>query len=142
MTANAMLRRHVRANKAYISTLVKIIAAPSPLASSRNGDAMLAPPKQGLRQRISRAKLNSGAPPGDRYKPTWWEIPPATLSNAGRIVLLREKPFNRPEIEAVQVTDEELRDVIFGDPAMHAMELYKSRVGRLAVAAVTGRPAG
>lgn len=71
-----------------------------------------------------------------------WEIPPATLSNAGRIVLMREKPDNRHAIEAVQVTDEELRDVIFGDPAMHSMELYKSRIDQLAIAEVTGRSAG
>lgn len=71
-----------------------------------------------------------------------WEVPPATLSNAGRIVLIRGKPGNRRAIEAVQVTDEELRDVIFGDPAMHPMELYKSRIDELAVAAVTGKSAG
>lgn len=71
-----------------------------------------------------------------------WEVPPATLSNAGRVVLIRERFDNRHAIEAVQVTDEELRDVIFGDPAMHSMELYKSRIDRLTVAAVTGRPAG
>lgn len=69
-------------------------------------------------------------------------MPPATLSNAGRIVLIRENFDNPRAIEAVQVTDEELRDVIFGDPAMHSMELYKSRIDQLALAAVTGRPAG
>lgn len=55
---------------------------------------------------------------------------------------MREKPDNRHAIEAVQVTDEELRDVIFGDPAMHSMELYKSRIDQLAIAEVTGRSAG
>lgn len=54
--------------------------------------------------------------------------------------MLRKSPRTLRGIEAVQVTDEELRDVIFGDPAMHPMQLYKKRIDELALAAVTGRP--
>ena len=71
-----------------------------------------------------------------------WDVPPATLSNAGRMVLLREKPAKRRVVEAVQVTDEDLRGVVFGDPEMHHMELYKQRIDELAIAAVTGRGLG
>lgn len=54
-------------------------------------------------------------------------------------MLLREKPGGiRHQIEAVHITDQELRDVIFGDPEMNRMELYKKMVYELAFAAVTG----
>lgn len=59
----------VRANKQYISTLVKIIAAPSPLASSSGGQG-----KRGLRQRISRTALSSGDSPGSRHIATRWVL--------------------------------------------------------------------
>jgi hypothetical protein len=66
------------------------------------------------------------------------------LSNAGRLVLLREKPGSQknPSIEAVVTDDGKLRDVIFGDPAMHAMLLYQERVEALAFAAMLGDDAG
>lgn len=56
----------VRANKQYISTLVKIIAAPSPLLVA-GGEA-----KQGLRQRLSRSTLSTSlVPTGGKYRPVW-----------------------------------------------------------------------
>ncbi|SMR48510.1 unnamed protein product [Zymoseptoria tritici ST99CH_1E4] len=111
----------VRADRQYLSTLTRIIAAPSPLSD--------ASPKQRMKQgNTSAADL----------KPLKWEVPPATLSNAGRMVLLRERPGKKGTVEAVQVTDEQLREVIFGDPEMHHMDLYKRRIDELAIAAVTG----
>lgn len=68
-----------------------------------------------------------------------WEIPPTTLSAAGRLVVLRKRPAGRGEedVEAVTVDDELLRTVVYGDPMKHMMSLYKKRVERLAVRAVT-----
>lgn len=54
----------VRANKQYISTIVRIIVAPSPLASANSSNG-----RQGLRQRMSRAALKSDVSSGGRYQP-------------------------------------------------------------------------
>ncbi|CAK1365098.1 unnamed protein product [Cercospora beticola] len=125
----------VRADRSYMSTIVRIVAAPSPMSTPTTTNT--------LRKYASRQTMKGGYQPGNKYQPPRWEVPPATLSNAGRMVLLRERPGSRRRaIEAVQVTDEELRDVIFGDPEMHRMELYKQRIDELAVAAVTGRDDG
>lgn len=119
----------VRADRQYLGTLGRMIAAPSPKPSSAE--------LHGLRAKVSRQKLA-----GDRKLPPRFEVPPATLSNAGRLVLLREKPGRNRGVEAVQVTDHDLRKVVFGDPECHRMDLYKRRVDELAVAAVTGRELG
>lgn len=94
----------------------------------------------------------------DGKKPIW-PVPQSTMSNAGRLVLLRpvlnkvskrakvlglgggtQKPFasGDEKIEAVMISDEQLRAVVFGDPMVHSMRLYKQRVDALAVHAVTG----
>lgn len=121
----------VRADRSYMSTIVRIVAAPSPTSASNATNT--------LRKLVSRQTLKGGFQAGNKYQPPRWELPPATLSNAGRMVLLREKPNSkRHAIEAIQVTDEQLRDVIFGDPDMHRMDLYKKRIDELAIAAVRG----
>ncbi|PNS15247.1 Protein phosphatase 2C 4 [Sphaceloma murrayae] len=72
-----------------------------------------------------------------------WKVPPAALSCAGRLVLMREKPGSvgagDGRIEVCAVSDDLLRGVVFGDPAMHSMSLYARRVEMLAFRAVTGR---
>lgn len=80
----------------------------------------------------------------------YWRVPPCTLSNAGRLVLLRARgPGNsrgaaspsalvkspplppREEVEACGITDAELRGLVFGDPFMHSMDLYARRIETL-----------
>ena len=58
---------------------------------------------------------------------------------AGRLVVLRQRPDAKGEddVEAVTVDEEILREVVYGDPEKHMMTLYKSRIERLAVRAVT-----
>lgn len=94
-----------------------------------------------------------------------WPVPMATLSNAGRLVIMRVPPppghghnprkasssnlqrsssilwekDNLSRVTAHKVTDDQLRGVVFGDPAMHAMEVYLRRVDMLALKAVTAR---
>lgn len=124
----------VRADKQYIYCLGRLIAAPAP-------EVNMAPAPQGLLTKKSRQRLrrnNAKSAKGLTPAPIW-PVPEATLSNAGRLVLLRKKPARRQGIEAVCVSDEQLRDVVFGDPSMHDMKLYKRRIDELAVAAVTGR---
>jgi len=124
----------VRADRAYLGSLVKLLAAPAPSTSTRAR----------LRERVSRPNLRgTGARPAGAGPLPYWPVPEGTLSNAGRLVLLREKPRTSSHaVEAVQVTDGELRDVMFGDPAMHPMTVYKQRLDTLAFAAVSGNEAG
>lgn len=116
----------------------------------------------------SRSRSHSGPPapsngmlaPSVPVMPVW-RVPASTLSNAGRLVVLRSgNPFaprrgsgsgsgsgnGRDVVQerlaqgvvAQTVTDEQLRGVIWGDPVCHVMRLYKLRVETLAVGAVTG----
>lgn len=89
----------------------------------------------------------------DGKKPVW-AVPENTLSNAGRLVVLRpvlakvrkrrgflemgKEDVGEERVEAVVTNDEQLRRVVFGDPMVHSMWLHKERVEKLAVGAVTG----
>lgn len=139
----------VRAEPAYIRSLLDLLAAPNPsggptnchktnaaisslgaLGASMSGlDLSLKPTKsrQNLRKEFAQ-KL-------------WWDVPPATLSNAGRLVALRvaRGKSESDGIGAFVVTDEELRKVVFGDPIMHQMGVYRRRIEALAFRAVTGK---
>ncbi|KAH8690232.1 Alpha/Beta hydrolase protein [Talaromyces proteolyticus] len=76
-----------------------------------------------------------------------WKVPEATLSLAGRLVVLRttssssssKKKKARRMIEAVIASDADLRGLVFGDPLMHAMDLYAQRIEQLATEEVVGR---
>lgn len=120
----------------YLTSLAKLLLAPAPEPNANSNHR--------LRNKVSRSVLpSSQAQPTRSRGPPRWPVPDATLSVAGRMVLLREKPGSRDRvIEAAQVTDEELRGKIFGDIAMHPMVLYKRRVDELAFAAISGRDTG
>lgn len=122
----------VRADVPYMKSLARLFAASTPKPISGKG----------LRSKASRLALkgqDSGLSPGSA--PTW-PVPEAALSNAGRLVLLREKPGNTAKVEATYLSDGQLRDVVFGDPVMHHIEVYQRRIFDLATAAVTGRDKG
>ncbi|KAK4958869.1 hypothetical protein LTR10_003666 [Elasticomyces elasticus] len=120
----------VRADWAYVKSLARLVAAPAPVTGGR--------PR--LRERVSRQKLRDDLPLTTPNRAIRWPVPEASLSAAGRMLLLREKPGTKTHaVEAVSLTDGELRGVVFGDPAMHHMALYKQRVDDLAFAAVSGR---
>ena len=72
-----------------------------------------------------------------------WSVPPGTLSNAGRLIVLRENQGStavaEDDIKAEITSDQELRGVIFGDPVMHMMKVYARRVEILATKAVTAK---
>ncbi|KAF2001655.1 alpha/beta-hydrolase [Amniculicola lignicola CBS 123094] len=105
-----------RADKNVVKSLLKLYAAPAPSSKSK----------------LSASSTSISAP--------MWNIPPSTLSTAGRIVVLRQIPAGKGEdnIEAVTVDDEILRSVVYGDPVKHMMSLYRARVEKMAVDAVTG----
>ncbi|KAI3325118.1 alpha/beta-hydrolase [Xylariaceae sp. AK1471] len=164
-----------RADKAYVKSLLELFAAPAPTTvKNKDSTKLLTPPAntppkpskpQGKKSKsslaskaskvsmksnqsllsISSTKTNKSKPPGPV-----WRVPPSTLSNAGRIVVLRsgnphakfkrtktvEERLNEGVIAQV-ASDEKLRSVIWGDPVCHVMKLYAARIEVLAVAAVT-----
>jgi hypothetical protein len=164
-----------RADKAYVKSLLELFAAPAPttaknkdpiksLTASTNPLPKSSKPqekksKSSLASKaskvsmksnqslhsISSTKTNKSKPPGPI-----WRVPPSTLSNAGRIVVLRSgtphAKFKRTKtveerlgegVVAQVASDEKLRGVIWGDPVCHVMNLYAARIEVLAVAAVT-----
>ncbi|EXJ95235.1 hypothetical protein A1O1_00355 [Capronia coronata CBS 617.96] len=147
----------VRAERAYVKSLVDLLASPVPvLAANKPKVKMQRPaittcpstsPLTVLGASMSRLDLSllpSKKP--NKSKPAlgtgklWWEVPPATLSNAGRLIVLRVPDGGKEaDVTASIVKDEQLRQVIFGDPVVHAMDLYARRIEALAVRAVTGR---
>jgi hypothetical protein len=125
-----------RADKGYFFSLLDLYASPAP------GFAW------------------SVLDPRSKSKPSvWWRIPPSTLSNAGRLVLLRARgqmngrpavvqppvpgappPLPpREEVEAYGTTDADMRGIVFGDPLMHLMDLYSRRIEALARSSVKHR---
>ncbi|KAJ5613351.1 hypothetical protein N7510_006545 [Penicillium lagena] len=117
-----------RADKAYIVSLVDLYVTPAPgITLHRPSDNKIAP------------------------APNHWRVPPATLANAGQLILLRDRsPLNGPStiaparnpggpplprrelFEACVINDAQLRGVVFGDPLMHVMDLYARRIEILA----------
>lgn len=127
----------VRASREYVQSLVKLYLTPISSAT-----------KKGIKEILHASKSTSTlCGPANRPQLALpiavqtWTLPPATLSNAGRLVLLRSRHVarNQAEIEACCVSDAELRTVIFGDPAMHSMKVYSNRVENLLKMAVAGR---
>lgn len=127
-------------------------SANNPVTSSGN-----ARPK---RSRFQFSHPQSSNNRSSHHRRRYWPIPEATLSNAGRLVVMRvpERPLrptrkesnaqltaslwekeNLNKVTAYTVTDDLLRQVVFGNPAMHAMEVYSRRIEMLALKAVTAR---
>lgn len=140
-----------RADKAVVKSLVKLWSSSTPdttytstlasmsklnLALPTSGKKSANPrkhtkPSKALLPATSLSATNPVSPP--------WPVVPCTLSNAGRLIVLRQKHGSVKEenIEAVTVTDDMLRSVVYGDPVKHQMTLYKRRVEMLATRAVT-----
>jgi hypothetical protein len=150
-----------RADPAYVRALLALYAAPPPPPPPPSND------RRSPREKASRASLasskngragkGSSSSSGDvaRRSPAGgpvWKVPQATLSSAGRIVVLRsghpkarlkgkktvEERLNEGVVAQI-TTDEQLRTVIWGDPVCHLMKLYAGRIETLAVGAVTAR---
>lgn len=158
-----------RADKAYVKSLLELFTAPAPtkplaapvespskpckrreknpkptLMSKASAPSMSASRKS---QPDSLTKGNNMIPQGPV-----WRVPASTLSNAGRIVVLRSgNPHAKVKrtktveerlgegVVAQVASDEKLRGVIWGDPVCHVMKLYAARIEALAVRAVTAK---
>ncbi|KIW02522.1 uncharacterized protein PV09_06320 [Verruconis gallopava] len=132
----------VRADKAIVKSLLKLYAVPAPSDPCKvicpivNAVAPgLVPPR--IKKMKSKQNLKASSEV-TMYPP--WKVPASTLSLGGRILLMRPRygGTGHEDLELCGVTDEMLRDVIYGDPMAHAMKLYARRVELLATKAATG----
>ena len=142
-----------RADRAYVRSLLNLYSSPAPRSFE-------APPV------VAGGRPNQVIGPWTKVTPTKpikgqttvvsravWRVPPCTLSNAGRLVLLRTVPnyhhhqnnnvtHQGDEDDAVQAcltSDQQLRGVVFGDPVMHMMKIYARRIEILATNAVLAK---
>ena len=142
-----------RADKAYVKSLIELLAAPDPKTKSNPGKAVrkekskltLSSKKAPLASKSSNALSKSEA-----RAPTW-RVPNCTLSLAGRIVVLRSREPTKggdkrtleermkEGVVAQTAGDGDVRGVIWGDPMCHVMKFYSRRVEALAVDAITAK---
>jgi len=124
-----------RADPAIVRSLLKLYATPTPDNPCPIISSVMPALKTG--KRPSKTGKTSAWPATNTN--LVWKIPASTLSLAGRIALLREKYGGRggDDIEVCQVTDEMLRDVVYGDPLCHTMTMYAKRIETLATRAAT-----
>lgn len=141
-----------RADRSYVFSLLKLyrsqppkVAIPAPITP--HGSLTTTSKVKKLGEGFLKVRPNKGSkppkPPSAADRPSSnavWKVPSITLSNAGRLVLLRTR-LNGPDedVKALITTDEQLRQVVFGDPLMHQMKLYSRRVRILAEKAISGR---
>lgn len=127
-----------RADKGYVMSLLELLA--SPVADAR--------PSRDKRGQSPTRKSRSS-----RSSKPHWPVPPCTLSNAGRIVVMRSARRSREAsmlndnmtvrerlregVVANVCREDQLRGVVWGDPVAHLMKLYAGRIETLAVEAVT-----
>jgi hypothetical protein len=120
-------------NGAYVKSLVKLLTASTP------SNATIAPPVKVVRgsrgTRVIRTTFpTTPATPWEELPV--WPTPPAPLTNAGTVILLRDTESGNAS--ASQVTSEELGNVIFADLAQHTMGTYMRRIKDVAFAAMMG----
>jgi Lipase (class 3) len=147
-----------RAEKAYVRSLLDLYVHPAPIIP-RVPPQKLRPHPTGnkaanastlsLHKPRPSAPIRANSTPENTVLPPIWPVPPATLSNAGRLILLRSVPLpnsndkkgNRMDdgVQARSITDEHLREVVWGDPVCHMMKVYARRIEVLATNAVVGR---
>lgn len=129
-------------NAAYFKSLAKLMTASPPPSTA----PVVAPaPVKVVRGSRGAAVYRQpvAAPPPTPWEDLpLWPTPAPSLTNAGDIILLRDKSENGLAIgpaTASSIISEDLRDVIFGDLAQHTSEMYLRRVKELALSAMMGR---
>jgi hypothetical protein len=145
-----------RADKAYVVSLADLYLRPAPVQSclSSSSSSAIKPKKSTHALAYGTAySINALAAPSiqQTYLAPEWPVPQATLSNAGRLILLRGvnregvrfESTKRERMEegvvAQMVSDDELRGVLWGDLGAHSIDLYVRRIEILATNAVMGR---
>jgi hypothetical protein len=117
---------------AYVKSLAKLMTV-SPPASL----AVVNAPVKVVRRSRGNAVIRQApqAPVVPWEELPLWPTPPTPLTNAGDVILLRDDSIGAV---ASKVTVEELSDVIFGDLAQHATEMYLRRVKEVTLDAMMG----
>jgi hypothetical protein len=134
-----------RADRAVVRSLVKLWSSPPPNTSCASSLTSMSrlniASAASLPTKSSKSRIHSKATSasGTAVAISPWPVVPCTLSNAGRLIVLRERAGSEEDIEAVTVDDEMLRRVVYGDPVRHQMSVYKRRVEMMATRAVMGR---
>ena len=124
-------------NAAYVKSLAKLMTVSPPSSVT---SATAAPPVKVVRRSRGTAvyRQTLPAPPPTPWEELpLWPTPPAPLTNAGDVILLRDK--ENGSAAASRVTPEDLSEVIFGDLVQHTIEMYMRRVKEVALAAMMGR---
>jgi hypothetical protein len=123
-------------NAAYVKSLAKLMTASPPSSAAKAG---VAPSVKVVRQfRGTRVIRQVQAVPPTPWKELpLWPTPHAPLTNAGDIVLLRDKESG--SAVASRVAHEDLADVIFSNLAQHTTKMYIRRVNEVALDAMMGR---
>jgi len=124
-----------RAEKSYVLSIIELLASPPPDALRM---AMNNPAASSSRLDLSHRDHKKQHLP-QRSGKAIWKVPPAMLSNAGRLVVLRvPEGGSERAVTASIATVEQLMDVVFGNPLIHGMNVYARRIETLATRAVTG----
>lgn len=144
-----------RAELAYLKSLALLMHTPAPrLSSSRPSSS--AQPTVGRRCGVFDCATSTPQLNINRHasETAVWKVPQATLSNAGRQVVLRTTPqyvdstierlvplkqwekLYQAGVTACTVEDETLRTVVYGNLYMHEMKVYLRRIETLAKKAV------
>ncbi|KAJ4294147.1 hypothetical protein N0V90_007837 [Kalmusia sp. IMI 367209] len=139
-----------RADKAVVRSLLKLWSSATPNTSYTSSLTSMSklnltstnltkPEKSRKSAKPSKASLPATSASFTTVNSPPWPVVPCTLSNAGRLIVLRQKlgSSNEEDVEAVTVNDEMLRKVVYGDPVKHQMSMYKRRVELIATKAVT-----
>lgn len=132
-----------RADKSVVKNLLRLWSSPPPTTSCASGMGSTSNLKKSDKCR-KYTKPSKASLPATAYSATTvasepWPVVPCTLSNAGRLIVLRQRQSSvrEEDVEAVTVDDEMLRKVVYGDPAKHQMSMYRRRVEQIATRAVT-----
>ena len=133
-----------RADKAYVRSLLNLYASPAPGHKCIPSLPALKPCKRKAKPKKATGQQNNAlSAPTTPVQAPVWRVPAGALSNAGRLVVLRENNNSTTGVEGdikAEITcDQELRGVVFGDPVMHMMKVYARRVEILATKAVTAK---
>ncbi|KAI1171928.1 Alpha/Beta hydrolase protein [Nemania sp. FL0916] len=140
-----------RAEPAYLKNLLELYYAPAPAPVPTPTDTPSSN-RHRLQRRDRSSHSHSHSHTRSRHTPgkPVWPVATNTLSNAGRIVVLRptephivngvrtktvEERLGEGVIRAQVASDEKLRRVIWGDTLCHHMKLYAARIETLALLA-------
>ena len=133
-----------RSDKAYVRSLLNLYASPAPGSKCIASSPALKPCKRKAKPKKPTGQpnnaLSASIPP---VQAPVWRVPAGALSNAGRLIVLRENGDSatgvEDDVKAEITCDQELRGVVFGNPVMHMMKVYARRVEILATKAVTAK---